>query len=91
MNVIERAWKSYRRHCVPKNASARQVKETRQAFYSGGAILFSTMTGQHFFDGFEENDIEPTDNDLAKMQGIQDEIDRFGAELDLEVLGIRRH
>lgn len=91
MKLIERAWKGFRRDCVPKNASPRQVKETRLAFYCGASVLFATMTSQHFFDDDGTGEIDPSDDDLAKMQAIQDEIDTFGVELDMAVLGVRRH
>ena len=92
MKLIERAWESYARMVVPKGADELQIKETRQAFYSGASILFSIMTGVHFFDGEPgDDDIEPTDTDMQLMSDIQAEIDAFGAELDLAILGIRRH
>ena len=94
MKIIERAWQSYLRGVVPKDASNLQIKETRRAFYSGSAILFSVMTGAHFFDDAGPAgpaDPDPTDDDLLTMQMIQDEVDAFGAELDLAVLGIRKH
>ena len=91
MEVIKRAWKGYRATVMPKGASQRQVNETRLAFYAGASVLFATMTSEHFFDDEGEGDIDPTGDDLAKMQAIQDEVDGFGAELDLAVLGIRRH
>lgn len=91
MKVIERAWRTYLAGVVPKDAGPAQLAETRQAFYAGASILFSVMTGEHFFDDDGKGGIDPAGDDIAKMQAIQDEIDAFGAELDLAVLGIRRH
>lgn len=85
MKLIEKWWLSYKA-VLPKNASQVQISETRQAFYAGAAILFTDLTTS----GLDEGD-DPTDDDLAKMQGIQDEIDAFGVDLDLSVLGVRRH
>lgn len=87
MKLIERTWASYMADVMPKDAGALQIKETRQAFYCGAAVLFTAMTSELFFDE------GPTDtpNDIAKMQMIQDEVDAFGAEIDLAVLGIRKH
>ena len=87
MKVIERSWRSYLASVMPKDAGETQIKETRQAFYSGAAILFTTMTSELFFD----EGVQETADDIEKMIQIQKEVDAFGAELDLAVLGIRRH
>lgn len=87
LKLIERAWLSYLARVVPKNAGPEQVKGSRQAFYSGATILFSILTSEQFFDKGETETVD----DLAKMQMIQDEVDTFGAEIDLAVLNIRKH
>lgn len=87
VKVIERSWNSYRAMVIPNGAGPEEIKETRQAFYSGAAVLFTTMTSQLFFD----EGVEETPDDIAKVQAIADEVQAFGAEIDLAVLGIRRH
>ena len=89
MKLIRRMWLSYEKNVMPKDAELTQMKETRQAFYSGAAVLFAILTGKEFLD--DHGDIEPTEMDLQKMNDIQEEVDVFGAELDLELLGIRKH
>lgn len=90
MKLLGRAWESYLSMVIPKDAGPVQIKETRQAFYSGATILFSILTSEQFFD---EGEAETVD-DLAKMKMIQDEVDAFGVELDLavlDILGIKKH
>ena len=84
MKLLERAWESYLSIVISKDAGPLQIKETRQAFYSGATILFSVLTSEQFFDEGEAETIE----DMAKMKMIQDELDAFGVELDLAVLDI---
>lgn len=43
MKYIAGGWDSYRKMCVPAGASDVQVRECRQAFYSGAAVLFQTI------------------------------------------------
>ncbi len=91
MGIINNAWLSYRANVMPKHAGTVQVEETRQAFFAGASILFTALTGPMLDGEPGDDDIEPTEMDLAKMQGIQDEIERFGAELDLAVLKPSKH
>lgn len=78
---IARGWKSYRRLVVPADASETQVAETRQAFFSGAAILFESI--MLALDPGED----PTDADLSMMENIQAELDAFGHTLDQRYLG----
>jgi hypothetical protein len=91
MGIINNAWLSYRANVMPKHAGTIQVMETRQAFFAGAAILFTALTGPMLDGEPGDGDIEPTEMDLAKMQEIQDEIDKFGAELDLKILRPEKH
>lgn len=78
---IESGWESYRRLCVPATASAQQVDETRQAYFAGAAILHTTL--MHCLSPGPGE----TAGDLRIMQALQDEVDKFGREIDLKVLG----
>ena len=82
---IQSGWASYQKCVIPEDASPVQIKETRQAFFSGAAVLFWTL-----MTGLDE-DREPTDDDMRKMEDLQKEIDAFGQKLDFDLLGIRRH
>lgn len=82
MKLIARAWESYRRAILPSDAGAVQVKETRQAFFAGAAILQTlVMTKVSAGD-------EITAEDMAMMAALQEELDAFGREIDAAVLGI---
>lgn len=38
--TIQQFWTDYQRLCLPPNAGAVQVKETRQAFFAGFSTMF---------------------------------------------------
>lgn len=87
MKYIERGWLSYRELAVPADAGEVQVKETKQAFYAGASILFTTLMQPGVLDpGTEE-----TDADMKKMADLQAEIDAFGQALDKKVLDLPEH
>ena len=43
MKHIEGGWESYRKNCIPADAPDIQLRESRQAFYAGAAILFHSI------------------------------------------------
>lgn len=87
MKYIERGWLSYRAMVVPADAGEVQVNETKQAFYAGASILFTTLMQPGVLDpGLEE-----TENDMKKMADLQAEIDAFGQLLDKKVLKLPEH
>jgi hypothetical protein len=87
-NYIAAAWESYLARVMPADASVTQIAETRQAFFGGAAVLFTMMTLP-----MEGNQTDEQIGDFIKdfMKALSHEIHIFGAELDLEVLGIRKH
>ncbi len=82
---IKDGWDSYQEMVVPIDAPDVQIAETKQAFYSGAAILFHTI-----MLGLEGGD-EATDADMQWMQDLQNEIDAFGQQLDCKILGFTQH
>lgn len=70
---------------IATDASEIQVKETRQAFFAGAAVLFETI--MKVLDPGEE----PTDNDLQRMADLQQEIDDYGQTLDRKFFGKTEH
>ena len=78
--LIARAWESYLRTVIPKDAGAVQIKESRQAFFAGSAVLFQTIMM------VLEPGAEPTNHDMRVMDDLQHEINAFGQELDAAVL-----
>jgi hypothetical protein len=75
---IEAAWRGYE-----KLISPRDKEEARLAFWAGASVLFHAMLKM-----LDPGD-EPTDADLAKMDAINAEIEKFISTLDAEVL--KRH
>lgn len=77
---LEDAWRSFRLTVIPPTASAVQVSEMRKAFFAGAAILQSIITR-----GMSEDE-EPTEEDLALMETIHDELVAFGRQFDADFL-----
>ena len=77
---IGAAWLAYRRLCVHENASETQVAETETAFYAGALILYETI-----INNLTEGD-EVEDADMAMMENIHAEFERFGSRFDQKVL-----
>lgn len=72
--MIALLWKGYRASVVPKSASATQLSETRQAFYAGASVLFTTL--MHVLDNSSDA------SGMKLLAAIQAEIDEFGQQLD---------
>lgn len=89
MKLIEKAFASYRRYVMPADAGDVQVRETRQAFFAGAAIL-QTLVLRRLSPGAGPETV--TDEDMAFMSAIQKELDDFGQQLDVDLLsgGIRQ-
>lgn len=83
MRYIEKGWNSYRA-LLPKEAGEVQIRETRQAFYGGAAILFESIMMML------DPGAEPTEADMQRMTDIQNELREFGRNLDSRYLGLPR-
>jgi len=81
---IENGWSNYRRMFL-KDAPEEKVNELRQAYFSGAAVLFTTLMA------FLDPGLEETESDMKKMADLQEEIDRFGMSLDRKFLGNVEH
>lgn len=68
---IAALWESYRKVVLPKEAHGTQIIETRRAFYAGAQALFHATLSK-----LEPGD-EATDNDLAYMDDIDQELREF--------------
>ncbi len=67
---IAKLWESYLL-ILPKDATANQITETRRAFYAGAQALFHSILVNL------DPDQEPTENDLRRMDDIQQELREF--------------
>jgi hypothetical protein len=71
--LIESGFALLRKAAIPPEASAVQVSEMRDAFFAGAQHLFGTLTG----GGLLDDDAEPTEQDMQRMQKIHDELRDF--------------
>jgi hypothetical protein len=73
--MIDAAWKSYEAEVLPPGCSTIQRTETRRAFYAGAQALFRGLLSR-FTD-----DHEPTEQDLAQMSQVDEELKAFAHDL----------
>lgn len=72
--LIESGWVGLRLVAIEPNAPAIQLQEMRMAFFAGAQHLWaSVMT-------FLDEDAEPTEQDLARMDKIETELTEFFKE-----------
>jgi hypothetical protein len=69
--LIEQGWDGFRQSVVPANASAVQVVEMRKAFFAGAAHLFAQAMLRL------DPGTEPTEEDLAMLDGVHAELLAF--------------
>jgi len=77
---VEEGWKAYRRLMLPADAGTKSVRALRRAYFSGAAVLFTTI-----METLDPGD-EPTQADLDRITDIDNELREFGARFDEEVL-----
>jgi hypothetical protein len=69
--LIAEGWHAYAEHVLPKDVSAIQRDETRQAFYAGAAHLWGA-----FISALGPGE-EADPPDFALADGVQGEIDEW--------------
>lgn len=77
--LIEAGWVSLRKNCIDPNASALQLEEMRMAFMAGAQHLFASIIT------VLDEDSEPTEDDLRRLDLINDELEKFVEELKLKM------
>ena len=77
--LIEAGWAGLRATWLPPDASPRQVKAMRYAFFAGAQHLFSSIMN------VLEADQEPTDDDMRRMMLIAKELAAFYDEVHREL------
>lgn len=73
--LIEAGWISLRLAAIPLNAPPVQLEEMRNAFFAGAQHLFGSL-----MTILDPGEVEPTDQDLARMDLIDAELKAFIAE-----------
>jgi hypothetical protein len=69
--LIAAGWLSFRHLVVHPDAPLDQLHEMRIAFFAGAQHLFASI------NSIMDEDAEPTEADLGRMQSISDELDHF--------------
>lgn len=69
--LIEAGWVAFEQFVLPKDAGAAQRRDMRAAFFAGAQHLFASVIT------IMDEDREPTDADLHKMDMISAELDNF--------------
>lgn len=73
--LIKGGWALYRAQVMPHDVGETQLRETRQAFYAGAQhVLACVMCGL-------DPGIEPTDDDLKRMDYLHEELEEFSNEM----------
>lgn len=70
--IVEAGWVGYRHKVVPAGAGPVQVEECRRAFFAGAQHLFASIMT------VLEPGAEPTENDMQRMDHINNELRAFG-------------
>lgn len=81
--LIEAGWVGLRKGWVPEDAPPEQLADMRKAFMAGAQHLFTSIMN------VMDEDREPTEADLRRMDLIHRELEEFGTTLviDLPVEG----
>ena len=74
---IETLWEGYRTKAVPPTVGPIQIRESRQAFFAGAIAGFYSI-----FANLGEGD-DPTDEEMAFIAAIDDELHEFGEQFDV--------
>ena len=70
--LIRHCFKAFRQKVYP-HAPPHQIRELKVSFYAGAAELFNVILAGYELDGSDE----PTEQDMAHVQGISEELADF--------------
>lgn len=77
--LIDAGWVGLRKVWLPADAPPEQVTELRKAFMAGAAHLFTSIMN------VLDDDREPTEADLRRMDQIDKELEAFGKTLAIDL------
>lgn len=83
--IIEAGWLSFKTMCMPLSAGEDQIKDMRTSFFAGAHHLFNSL-----IVSLDEEDSEPTEADMEKMNKVHKELEDFMVELQGQIRN-RRH
>lgn len=75
--LLESGWRGLLLTVIPLDASEIQKREMRMAFYAGAQHLFGSIMG------ILDPGTEPTENDMRRMEAINEELNTFIKEFKL--------
>jgi hypothetical protein len=75
--LIEAGWVALRIQCIALDAPANQLHEMRLAYMAGAQHLFASMIGML------DEDREPTEADMNRIDLVHQELEAFRGELEL--------
>jgi hypothetical protein len=75
-NLIEQQWQDFASVYRVAGAGPTQVRECRRAFYAGAISLF------HLLLGVSDDGSEPTETNLALLNDINAEFQRYADDLE---------
>lgn len=80
--LIEAGWVGLRHLAMPEDAPKEQLQDLKTAFFAGAQHLFSSILSilEH------EQGVEPTGNDMRRMQQIHEELAKFEKEIKLRAM-----
>lgn len=81
---LESGWEMYRREVIPADAPQVQIDETRNGFYGGAWLLWSTIMGTL------DSAADPTPADLQLLDELQAELVAFASEKGVAQKGSSR-
>lgn len=82
--LVEAGWVSLRIAAIPLDAPKVQLEEMRKAFFAGAQHLFSSILT------VLDEDREPTEADMRRMDLIDTELRSFAHDLEREIAGTER-
>ena len=75
--LIEAGWQALRAMAISRDASEAQLSDLRIAFFSGAQHVFGSMMSML------DEDKEPTEADIKRMELIHQELEEFRRQLEL--------
>lgn len=78
--LVEGGWQALRIAVLEDGTSPQQLADMRMAFFAGASHLFSAIMA------CLDKGPDVTDEDLARMSAIHDELASFATELQLRIL-----
>lgn len=77
--MVRNLWLLCKNGVFVKETDEQKIKDLEEAFYLGASSLFELMVGML------DSDREPTENDLKKMDKLNEELQEFNKNLEAKI------